>query len=213
MKQKKSLIIFFCIIIILLIFSLICIFKKDKNDRVISMYQNLLNKPQFTFTLEEIANNFKIVVSQDRGNLSIDMNSADEHTTSLAINGDSYFIMHDSQEYYDYGSEEVEANIVTTGLKEITKKGYNNGKEEIYGKNYYYEEYENDDANFVMYTNHNETSNIKTRFYFDGNDIKYIKNIITTDEDVAEELLKITLNYNVDENVFKIPDDYAEVNY
>ena len=71
----------------------------------------------------------------------------------------------------------------------------------------------NDDANFVMYTNHNETSNIKTRFYFDGNDIKYIKNIITTDEDVTEELLKITLNYNVDENVFKIPDDYAEVNY
>lgn len=177
------------------------------------MYQNLLDKSQFTFTLEEITNNYKIVVSQDGSNVSIDMNSEDEHTTSLAINGDSYFIMHNSQEYYDYGSEGIDANIVISGLKEITKKSYNNGKEEIYGKRYYYEEYENDDANFVMYTNHNETSNIKTRFYFDGNNIKYIKNIITTDGNVTEELLKITLTYNVDENAFKIPDDYAEISY
>ena len=58
--------------------------------------------------------------------------------------------------------------------------------------------------------NESESSIIKTRFYFDGNDIAYIKNIVQDEESTQEELLKVTLKYSVDESLFEIPEDYAE---
>lgn len=55
------------------------------------------------------------------------------------------------------------------------------------------------------------TSNIKsdtkkTRFYFDGKDLKYIKTIAGN----KEELLKVTISKDVDNKLFQIPSDYEE---
>ena len=65
------------------------------------------------------------------------------------------------------------------------------------------------DANIEQGTiteDNTETSEIKTRFYFDGSQLVYIKTI-TKD---SEELLKVNLTYKVQNQSFEIPSDYVE---
>ena len=118
--------------------------------------------------------------------------------------------MHDEKEYYDYGDEKIDSDIVLSSLIKFLQKPCVTGKEEINGITYYYEEYENDETDFIIFANINEESNIKIRFYFNGNNICYIKNIITSEEEKQEELIKTDLKYIVDDNLFNIPEDYAE---
>ena len=90
---------------------------------------------------------------------------------------------------------------------ELKKKNILSGYEKINRKKYYYEEY-NGMASFIMWSNYEEESVIKTRFYFDQNKIAYIKTII---DDSVEELLKVDFSDEVDGSLFEIPDDYAEI--
>ena len=52
-----------------------------------------------------------------------------------------------------------------------------------------------------------EDQEVKTRFYFDGDKLVYIKKIIGD----KQELLKVDISDNVDNNLFEIPSDYKEV--
>ena len=52
-----------------------------------------------------------------------------------------------------------------------------------------------------------EDQEVKTRFYFDGDKLVYIKTIIGD----KQELLKVDISDNVDNNLFEIPSDYKEV--
>ena len=61
------------------------------------------------------------------------------------------FIMHSDKEYYDNGEEKIESDIVLSSLKSITQKQYTTGKEDINGKSYYYEEYENENMDFIIF--------------------------------------------------------------
>lgn len=87
------------------------------------------------------------------------------------------------------------------------------GKEKINGKELYYEEYNNENMDFIIYANVNEMSKAKIRFYFENGKIAYIKNIISVEnqETTIQELLKISFENKIDENIFKIPEDYAEI--
>ena len=147
---------------------------------------------------------------QRANDICIDMHSEEEHTTTLILENKSYFIMHDEKEYYDYGDEKIDSDIVLSSLIKFLQKQCVTGKEEINGITYYYEEYENDETDFIIFANINENSNIKIRFYFNGNNLCYIKNIIVSEDEKQEELIKTDLKYKVDENLFDIPDDYAE---
>ena len=213
--QKKSVIIFSVIIIILLIMALILIFKKEKIDRVLSMYENIRNSQNFTFYMEEQNSEFKYKVSlAQRGtDVSIDMYVDEEHTTTVVLQNEAYYIMHDEEEYYNYGDEKIDSDVVLSGLNNITKNQYTTGREEIQGKSYYYEEYDNNTMDFIIFANINETSTVKTRFYFDGDNIVYIKNIVTSEDSTQEELIRATLSNDIDERLFDIPEDYAEAEY
>lgn len=213
--SKKSMILFSLIIIILIIIALVCIFKKEKKDKVLNMYDKIRNSQNFTFTMEEKSDeiDYKVVMAQRGTDVCIDMFSSDEHTTTLVYQNEAYFIMHEKQEYYNYEDEEIESNIVLSGLHNMTKKEYTSGREEIQGKSYYYEEFDNETTDFIIYANTNETSKVKTRFYFDNDKIVYIKNIVMSEDFSQEELIKVDLKYDVDEGLFEIPSDYAEVEY
>ena len=50
-----------------------------------------------------------------------------------------------------------------------------------------------------------DETKVKTRFYYEGNDLKYIKTI-TADN---EELLEIKINFEVDDSLFEIPEGYT----
>lgn len=212
--QKKSLIIFGVVIVILLIIAFVLIFKKDKTDRLLNLYDKIRNSQNFTFTMEEQNQEYKYKVSMaQRGtDISIDMYSDEEHTTTIALEKEAYFITHDTQEYYSYENEEIESDIVLSGLHNMSKTPYVTGREEIYGKQYYYEEFDNENADFIIFADANEKSSVKTRFYFDRDKLLFIKSIVTDDDgETMEELLKISIEYTVDDSVFEIPEDYAEV--
>lgn len=210
--SKKTAIISLAIII-LLVLAFILIFNGEKKDRVKNMYEKMQKNNIFTFSMEEKTTeiNYKVSMAQRGKDISIDMYSDEEHTTTLILENKSYFIMHNEKEYYDYGEEKIDSDIVLSSLKNITNKTCTKGKEEVYGKSYYYEEYENEDMDFIIYANVNESSKVRTRFYFNGNNICFIKNFIESEDGNQEELIETTLKFDVDKNIFTIPDDYAEV--
>ena len=213
MKIPKKKLIFVCGIAILLIIAFILIFKGEAKDRVKNMYEKIRKSQNFTFSMEETTTeiNYRVSMAQKGSNISIDMYSGDEHNTTLVLENESYYIMHNDKEYYNYGDEKVDSDIIISSLKNISKDGYTTGKEKINGITYYYEEYNNNDTDFIIFANINESSKIKTRFYFKGNDIYYIKNIVQNEDSEQEELIKTDLMYKVDESLFNIPEDYAEV--
>ena len=47
--SKKSMILFSLIIIILIIIALVCIFKKEKKDKVLNMYDKIRNSQNFIY--------------------------------------------------------------------------------------------------------------------------------------------------------------------
>lgn len=212
LKIPKKTLIVICVVIILLIIALICILKGESKDRVKNMYDKIKKSQNFTFSMEETTTeiNYRVSMAQRGTDISIDMYSGYEHNTTLVLENESYYIMHNDKEYYNYGDEKVDSDIIISSLKNISKDEYISGKEEINGVTYYYEEFNNEDNDFIIFANINESSNVKTRFYFKGNDIWYIKNIIHNEDSEQEELIKANLIYNVDESLFNIPEDYAE---
>lgn len=210
--SKKTKIAGVCILF-LIILACILIFTGERKEKVKIMYEKMKKSNSFTLSMEEKTTeiNYKVSMAQRGQDISIDMYSDEEHTTTLILENKSYFIMHDDQEYYDYGDEKIDSDIVLSSLKNIVQKTGISGKEEIDGKTYYYEEYENKNMDFIIFANINESSKVKTRFYFIGNDLCYIKNIIQSDDGNQEELIKTVLKFEVDEKLFDIPDNYAEV--
>ena len=175
------------------------------------MYEKISSSNEYTFTMEENGTvNLKFIMAKSDASRSIDVTSGDEHTTTLVKDGYAYFVMHDQEEYYTYSNsevQEIEADILEEGLKDIKEAEYTTGKEKIYGKMYYYEEYEDVEAFMMTNGSLDEEIKSKTRFYFDGDNIAYIKTIIDDDE----ELLKIDCKYLADRELFEIPANYAEL--
>ncbi len=210
-KQKISKIIFLSLILIL-VMSIIFLLKGEKKGRTKAMYEKITNSNEYTFTMEEKGeDNLKFIMSKSDGSRSIDVTSGNEHTTTLVKDGYAYFVMHEQEEYYTYSNneaQEIEADILEEGLKNIEESKYTTGNEKIYGKTYYYEEYEDMESFLMLNTSLEEQVKSKTRFYFKGNDIAYIKTIIDEND---EELLKVDCKYLADKDLFEIPSNYAEL--
>ena len=199
-------------IVVLFVIALAFIINGKQTSKVKNIYDKMQKSQKYTFSMEETSTdiNYKVSMAQRGEDVSIDMYSDEEHTTTLILDNKSYYIMHNDKEYYDNGEEKVESDIVLSGLKNISQKQYTTGKEELNGKTYYFEEYENENMDFIIFANINESSKVKTRFYFNGNNICFIKNFIESEDGSQEELIKVTLKYEVDDSLFAIPEDYAE---
>lgn len=199
-------------IVVLFVIALALIINGKKTSNVKSIYNKMQKSQKYTFSMEETSTdiNYKVSMAQRGEDVSIDMYSDEEHTTTLILDNKSYYIMHNDKEYYDNGEEKIESDIVLSGLRSISQKQYTTGKEELNGKTYYFEEYENENMDFIIFANINESSKVKTRFYFSGNNICFIKNFIESEDGKQEELIKVTLKYEIDDSLFAIPEDYAE---
>ena len=206
-KGKIPKIIFGILIIILFVVVIFAITHKEK-DFTIKMYNDICQKENYTFLMKEesLDINYSLTISKRKNDMSIEAKSDDDHTTTLIKDGTAYYIMHLEKEYYLYDSSEIDADIIKNGLNGIDEESYTRGQEKINGKNYYYEEY-NDISTFFIWSKYDEEKEIKTRFYFNNGKIVYIR---TISED-TEELLKIEFSDNVDDSVFEIPNDYAEM--
>lgn len=214
MQKSKKFIVTILIMIILCIVAVGLIINFNNNDRVLKMYNNLLQSDGFVLSMEEVNSDYKynMKISQKDNNVYIDMNSESEHTSTLIVNDYAYFIMHNDKQYFVYNSENVDGDIIVSGLKNAVDQEYNSGTEFVYGKEYYYEEYSNITA-FLILLDDSEEENVKTRFYFDNSDIAYIKNVIKNNGQIEEEIIKVSLTYDVDNSIFEIPNDYSELEF
>ena len=68
----------------------------------------------------------------------------------------------------------------------------------------------------ITSVNNIDADSVKTRFYFDGSELVYLKTIYNTvDEETGEkvqveELQTVKVEYEVKDSVFEIPANYAE---
>lgn len=214
-RRSIYIVVFVFIIIVLIAVSFILI-NSNKKDLTLSMYKDICSSQKYTITME--GNNseysYKVLIGQSGTDISFDMNTKyeeeEQHTTTLITDKKAYFIMHNEKEYSSLDSEDIEIDILIPQMKDVDEKSYQNGKEEIRGKTYYYEEYE-DISTYLLFVDVNEEGKLKTRFYYDDGEIKYIKNIIEQDGKNIEELVKTTCIYNAEDYLFEIPEDYSEI--
>lgn len=216
MKKK---IIIISLLIILTILIITVIYKiNNPTERLQKVYQKMINESEYTFTRSTTNKTNEIIMARKGDNMIIDMynHNENERISTLITKEQTYLIFHNKEEYSVFSVIEEDKNILTDELKNILNLKYSVGKEKVNGTNYYYEEYKGV-SYFLNYIDINiDEDTLITRFYFDGKNLKYIKTIYNTISDEngkkeqIEELLKVDLEYKVDDEIFKIPSNYAE---
>ena len=206
-KKKVAIVIAIPVIIIIAIIVFIVV-QNSGGPKVAKLYDRLQNSQGYVFEMND-TNNYEITIAKKNGQTSIEMNNAGDKVTTLVKDGQTYLISHSKKEYYIYDNNAAGETVVTDMLKDL-KSPDSTGNEDVYGKSYKYEEYKGF-AGFMTSTNMNiEDNNVKTRFYFSGNDLVYIKTIIEGGDD---EILETKVSYDAPDELFEIPSDYAESSF
>lgn len=220
MKKKISIPIVPIVIIITVVAIILTIFLNRKTgngeSKLYKIYEKMISNETYVFTRYDFEEKNKIIIYRKVDKTLIDMYSTGEHISTLVSDGNTYLILHKNKEYYVYLNNSLDERILTDNLKNIIDLEYTTGKEKIYGKTYKYEEY-NGVSDFLISSPIDiDTDSVKTRFYFKGNELVYLKTIYDTiNEETGEktsvqELQTVKIEYKVDDSVFKIPTDYAE---
>lgn len=142
-----------------------------------------------------------LTIAKKNGNVLQEVKSGEEKMSIMFKDNTTYLVAHDQKIYMKTEGrdesilpEEDETFLSKDELEALKTQEYKTGKESIDGKEYDYEEY---------YDSENE---ITERYYFDGNELKYVKSI---DSDGEEQIMKVLkLSSEVDDSVFDIPSDY-----
>ena len=168
------------------------------------MYNTLTDKKEysFSFTLDD---NNKLYYAKSGDTAYTDTTYNGSESKYVIKDGNSYLLMDESKKYYTYANNTIDLNLVIDTLEKLKEEEHQDGEEQIDGKNYNYEEYSTITELAIGDFSEN-TSNAKTRLYFQGDKLVYIKTIAGD----KQELLKVENTYKVDNQLFNIPSDYTE---
>ncbi len=216
-KNKKIILItVISIIAIILIGTLIYfLFIKDdntnniaKNSKLEKINEKINQNEKYSISIEGDKN--KIYYSKNDNMAYTDSEYEGQNTEFLVKDGNTYLIQDDTKRYFTYTNNEIDLTKYSSVFEELSIKDFVKGKEKIDNTEYIYQEYQGI-TNFAIENleeglSEEEIQNIKTRFYFKGDDLVYIKTIAGE----KEELLKISISYKVDDNLFSIPEGYTE---
>lgn len=207
MKNKRTIVIVIALVLLIAVIAGIIIVKNKKQDqKLLKIYEELKASQAYYFQMEQNDENKTIMAKKDNKTV-IDQYSADTHSTTIVKENNTYLVLHDREEYYIYKQNNVEQSILTDGLKEVMEKEYTTGTEKVKGKKYYYEEYNGSSIFMVSNILNADELDIKTKFYFDKDDnLVYIKTVYTD----KEELIKTSIQKEVNDEIFEIPSNYAE---
>ena len=206
MLNKKKVIIFVAILIIIVALIIFLIIGGDSGSKVANMYKKLTETNEYTFEMKN-NNGYDISIAKKGEKTSIDLNNETGRVTTLVKDNLTYVISHSQKEYRVYNADMAGETVITDMLGDLKEEKATKGKEIINGKEYKYEEYDNF-AGFMTATNEDVDENkTKTRLYFEGNNLVYIK---TIPENGEEELLEVKVSYIAPDELFEIPSDYAE---
>ena len=218
MNKKISIPIIPVIIIIVVIIIAIILTQgaKEKISKLAEVYNQMVANQIYSFTRYDLEENNKNIICKKANKTLIDLYDSEGYTSTLILDGETYLISHRDKEYYVYPSSNSDEEMLTDNLKNIIDLEYTIGKEKIYGKTYKYEEYKGVTDFLISTANNIELDTAKTRFYFKGKELVYLKTIYnvvneeTGEKTEEEELQTVEVKYEVEDSIFEIPSDYAE---
>ena len=215
MDKKKKIILFTIIAIITIVIVAIgayFIIKQNKSNEEIgklnNYYDKLVNTDSYSFstTLDDKNN---VYYCKSDGKAYIDSNYKGQNSKYLIKDKNTYLLKNDSKIYYSYLNNEIDLYKIELQIKDIKEDNQGIvGKEKIENKTYNYEEFKGISGIYIGDTSNIDEENVKTRFYFKGDNLAYIKTIISDDN---QQLLKIDYSEKVDSGLFEIPSDYKEM--
>lgn len=211
-KKQKIFIISVCVIVAIIIVGLIVYLlttNQEENvtkNRLANMYEKMMQNETYSITFQLNDNN-KYTVSRKGDTANIDTYNDGSHTTNIVKDGNTYLLMYNTKRYYTYQNNVTGLGEISNQLNEIIQSQEpEKGQEEVNGKNYRYEEYKGV-SDFLMNTDDGiSEEDTNTRFYFDGDDLKYIRTIMGD----KSELISVDISYDVNDSVFEIPSDFQE---
>lgn len=202
-KKKKIIIIVALIISVLLIIAGIIVLSIDdsENNQTDSANQYYDGTSKLTLLSEKITETkkYKIIftlndenqktITKNNEQARIEILDSGNKKTYTIKNGNTYLKTDDSDEEFEYKNNTSLLNDFENNLNVVLAKNYIFGTEKIEDKNYTFEEYSQTSAFVLNYKGYIDEFQTKTRFYFDGNELKYIKTCVGD----VEQLLKIDL--------------------
>ena len=175
------------------------------DGKTLKLYEILEDKKIYNFSTILDEKN-KMYYSKNNKTAYVDTIYDGEESKFIVKDGNSYLLDDKNRVYYTYQNNEMDLNKIESQLEDLKNLEYTTGKEKINSKEYKYEEYEIITDFTFKYFENSEIDGAKSRFYYDGNRLVYIKTFVEN----YEELLKIEISYNVDSKLFEIPKDYKE---
>ena len=208
--QNKNIILISSIIaIIIIVIGVIFYFikpqavKQNEGEKIDKLYESLKEKSGYSFEAKLDKDNKTFFVKQSNQAYLEEITDGNEMKI-IVKDENTYLLKDDEKAYYIYKNNDTNVNKIEDTLEEVKDLEYEVGKENIDNKTYTYVEISRSTDFVIM--NLEGVKQIKTRFYFSGDKLDYIKTIA----DQKQELLKITISDNIDRNLFEIPADYEE---
>ena len=216
MKKKKIIIISIIAILLIIAVALVIIFSSNKSNstkiqeqdtgisRIKEIFSKLEENPTYTFKTMLNDEN-QLVIARKENKAYVEVVDEGEKNTYIVDNNNTTVLVDRTKKYYTYENNNTYLTKVTNNMRQLLKQDYVSGMEKIDNKEYYYEEYAQSYPFLINYKATIDDSKTKTRLYFEGNNLKYIKTYIGD----IEQLLKVEMSYNIDNSVsFEIPKEY-----
>lgn len=177
------------------------------NTRLSKVYEKMNDKLTYSFEAT-LDNENKMVIKRKNNQARKDLTLEGELTTQIVRDGNTYLLQEDTKKYYEYLNNELELTELATIIQDlINNQEPTKAQEELDGDKYECEEYKGTSYFWLepieQSINEEETT---IKFYFKGNNLKYIKTTIND----KEELLQVNIEYNVDDSEFEIPSEYQK---
>ena len=217
-RKKKTILAVIILVVLLVVLAIVWFFvfnnkgntnennnsNSKENSNVSRTYNELQASGDFVFEITLDNENY-MYYTKSNNMAYIDTVSEGRENKNIIRDGNTYLLLDDTKTYYKYSNNQTNLNIITLRLNKIKDLEYETGRERINSKNYSYEEFVGL-TDFAMGDFKEDSQDVKTRFYFDGDKLVYIKTI----EKEKEELLKVNISNDVEQNLFQIPSDYKE---
>ena len=175
----------------------------SEESKTTKLYNKLTSSGKYNFNVT-LDNNNKIIYAKDNNVAYRDSFSKGKESKFITTGGNAYLLNDSEKIAYKYQNNTGDLAKMEAQLEKTEGLQATAGKEKINNKNYDYEEYQVETEFIFDSSKVTDDKNVKTRFYFNGDDLAYIKTIAGD----YQELSKIDINYKVDENLFKVPSNY-----
>ena len=197
MKKKKIIIISIIAILLIIAVALVIIFSSNKSNstkiqeqdtgisRIKEICSKLEENPTYTFKTMLNDEN-QLVIARKENKAYVEVVDEGEKNTYIVDNNNTTVLVDRTKKYYTYENNNTYLTKVTNNMRQLLK----------HAQSYPF---------LINYKATIDESKTKTRLYFEGNNLKYIKTYIGD----IEQLLKVEMSYNIDNSVsFEIPKEY-----